>query len=118
MVMQYFQWLAKEQSKSYWDREDKERYLNRFRVFFKDKESNITGQGWVLGTACWVCSLDVYSRVRVLVCRESLQECLQESVSRIKRYLSGDDKWWVGINQDQIDKVFGTKKVVNNGNCI
>jgi hypothetical protein len=107
LVMQYFQWLAEEQGRPYWNREDKERYLVNFQVFFKDKGSYITEQGWVLGTECWVCSLDVYNRVRVKVCRAELEDCLKESVARIKLYLSGDDKWWVGINQEQIDKVFG-----------
>lgn len=107
LVMQHFQWLSDEQSRSYFDRENKDRCLVRFDVFFKDKSSYITEQGWGTGTECWVCSIDVYNKVQVLVCRADLEDCLRESVARVKRYLSGDDKWWVGINQEQIDKHFG-----------
>lgn len=106
-VMHCLDWLAKEQSKSYFKREDKERYLVRFEVFFKDKDSYITDQGWVLGTECWVCRLETYDRTDVLVCRATLDDCLQEAVRRIQTYLSGDNKWWCGINQEEIDEHFG-----------
>lgn len=106
-LVMHLAWLSEEQGKSFWQREDNERYLVDFTIYFKSKDQYITEQGWVAGTECWVCSLDVYNRVRVKVCRANIEDCLQEAVDRIKLYLSGDDKWWVGINQEQIDKVFG-----------
>jgi len=79
------QWLSDEQSKSYFDYVDKERFFVRFNIFFKDKGSYLTAEGWILGTECWVCSLDTYNKVRVMVCRPSLSDCIEEAVNRIKK---------------------------------
>lgn len=101
------EWLAKNQGSSiggFFERDYKS--FVKFKITFKDKSCYLTSEGWGTGTECWICWIDVFDRTRIPVCRASLEDCLEEAVSRIKRYLSGDKKCWVGINQEQIDKVF------------
>lgn len=104
---EHLQWLRDEQNKWTYEYSSLDRYFCGFRITFKDKTKYLTEYGWGTGTECWVIWLNVYNKVNVAVCRADFDECCKEAADRIKRYLSGDDKWWQGINQEQINKFFG-----------
>jgi len=79
-----------------------------FRVYHKSSTEYMTNEGWVLGTKCWVVSLDTYNRLRVNVCREKLIDALTTAKDRLERYLDGDPEWLKDINKERIDKHFGS----------